>query len=273
MFGEEDRMPSFINPDDGAWPPQRFRLITPRQQPCTYELQVLKSPNFGEEFEDVMNKWPHSPNFTGGSLAGEPLLEDDDSAPTESDIYIMQRSHNVRYRHPSRSASISTSVSIPSKMHPDSKLPDLSAFKIRFDNTSTTQTGLEVDLDQTRAQTPTTNMSPSTTLTASPNTMNRLNEEDPAFQRTVNALLRSPEPEEKLEPAKSTRPASYILTRSKIDRPKSPIRAKTSLGMHAQRELEKDQDKEQGTKMEQLLGKSKFTNFLDRLRRRPYQTR
>jgi len=270
MYGEGDDKLNYITPEECAWPPLPPRpastvcdsaldgLSTRWMAPYGYSLTLTRSPSFAQTFEEEISKCETSLSSTYTHTQGdETLVEDDNAGTPEHPTTIADHVQ----RHRGRMFSLTASSSSSNGLLTQPSSPAETNPRIRFSGIETPQANSIENLpeedtnreeDNRALLSPTPNQDSRSGTPTSPNTMNKLNERDPAFQRTVKAL-RSVKNTANQAARPKIRPVSFASpSSSKIDSVTSPARCQTSFETHQQSD---------GTK-------KRYTTFFNKLRGR-----
>lgn len=164
--------PPFPKPSLFNSPPIRAGSTTPRS---TFEVTLTRSPSFAQSFEDELTKYETKASIQH-MLVPRYNIEAEDSYDSCSDTGYKSY---VPQRRPSSSASRVSKKTIVGT------LARLSA-KSQFDDEEVAS--MNTSEDRREYLTPTPDQASRCRTPTSPNTMNTINERDPAFLRTVSAL-------------------------------------------------------------------------------------
>lgn len=179
---------SYTTPTESAWPPPPAPIVhTPASfihtpvlksashSPNKFEIALPSSPSFAQLFEEEMVRYSSS-DSSNYTLVSDGILSDDaTNSETYSHIYETTTTMDARLRTPRTFSSNAASYMPSNTSHESSP-------RIRFADRETSPSvnchALMVPVGEHVPK----------RLTPSPDTMNKLNELDPAFLRTVHAL-------------------------------------------------------------------------------------
>lgn len=239
IFAEGDIDPDYNTPEDLAWPPvpaqTPFQSFDPLSNTVStapmFELSFTPTSSFAQDVEDEMLKYESSVYSDKTNLPMDDSAVKEEPGLPKSGAVTSITEHVQRYQNCVGSIDASDQSKWGQSGRPNSNSDQWSSHQLQFlDNplarntTNGSQRGLLAATPCTDSRCPTPK---------SPNTMNQMNEQDPAFLRTLQALRSLDEP----NIVKKPRPKSMIPSPKSTNKDvTSDARCKTSMSTYPRAE-------------------------------------